>query len=118
MLEAIPGKVFIVGVVLLIMTIAYSSQYFIFIAFLQDASYSIPWVLGPLNIFVLLIFYNYYLASTTDPGKIPINWEPPLSIINQTNPIEGITAPPRFCKACQCYKPPRFIIVDIVVDVY
>ncbi|KAI9302543.1 DHHC palmitoyltransferase-domain-containing protein [Cunninghamella echinulata] len=106
MLESIPGKVFVVGVTLLIITIAYSSQYFIFISFLQEASYSIPWVLGPLNIFVLLIFYNYYLASTTDPGKVPINWEPPLSILNQNNTTEG-ASPPRFCKSCQCYKPPR-----------
>jgi hypothetical protein len=30
--------------------------------------------LVPFNVFVLLIFYNYYLAVTTDPGKVPPQW--------------------------------------------
>lgn len=75
MLESIPGRVFVVGVILLISTIAYSSQYFIFIPALQDSfTLSTLHVLGPFNLCVLLIFYNYYLAVTTDPGLVPPQW--------------------------------------------
>ncbi|KAG1169709.1 hypothetical protein G6F70_008178 [Rhizopus microsporus] len=72
MLESIPGKVFVVGVVCLICFIAYSSQLCIFIP-VYETSESIL-LLVPFNILVLFVFYNYYLAVTTDPGKIPTNW--------------------------------------------
>ncbi|ORZ23641.1 DHHC palmitoyltransferase-domain-containing protein [Absidia repens] len=113
MLDSIPGQVFVVGVLLLISTIAYSSQYFIFIPALRDSlTLSAFQVLVPFNIFVLLIYYNYYLAVTTNPGKIPSNWKPPafiteLSNNKESNPDQPITTPPRFCKTCQLYKPPR-----------
>ncbi|CAO3591480.1 unnamed protein product [Absidia cylindrospora] len=113
MLDSIPGQVFVVGVLLLISTIAYSSQYFIFIPALQDSlTLSGFQVLVPFNIFVLLIYYNYYLAVTTNPGKIPSNWKPPafiteLSNNKESNPDQPMTTPPRFCKTCQLYKPPR-----------
>lgn len=72
MLESIPGKIFVVGVVCLICFIAYSSQLCIFIP-AYETSDSIL-LLVPFNILVLFVFYNYYLAVTTDPGKIPTNW--------------------------------------------
>ncbi|KAI8342988.1 DHHC palmitoyltransferase-domain-containing protein, partial [Chlamydoabsidia padenii] len=104
MLDSIPGQVIVTAVTLLISTIAYSSQYFIFIPGLQDSTLSTIQVLAPFNIFVLLIFYNYYLAVTTDPGKVPPQWEPPSFVLNTS---DTTTTPPRFCKTCQVYKPPR-----------
>ncbi|RCH88439.1 Palmitoyltransferase [Rhizopus azygosporus] len=104
MLESIPGKIFVVGVVCLICFIAYSSQLCIFIP-AYETSDSIL-LLVPFNILVLFVFYNYYLAVTTDPGKIPTNWEPPSSLIAPVIATEGITGP-RYCKTCKTYKPPR-----------
>ncbi|KAI8333115.1 DHHC palmitoyltransferase-domain-containing protein [Chlamydoabsidia padenii] len=103
MLDSIPGRVFVVGVILLICTIAYSSQYFILIPALQDSfTLSTLYVLGPFNICVLLVFYNYFLAVTTDPGRVPPDWEAPSSLKITTH-----SSPPRYCKSCQHYKPPR-----------
>ncbi|KAI8366111.1 DHHC palmitoyltransferase-domain-containing protein [Radiomyces spectabilis] len=108
MLEAIPGRVFVVGVCLLITTIAYSSQFFVFAPALGGWSLATVKVLTPLNLLVLMVYYNYYLAVTTDPGRIPADWEPPSSLLitTKTNPSEGITGP-RFCKSCNIHKPPR-----------
>ncbi|KAG0747896.1 hypothetical protein G6F57_001720 [Rhizopus arrhizus] len=72
MLEFIPGKVFVVTVVSLIFFIGYSSQFCILLP-----NYEVNetiYLLGPLNILILLVFYNYYLAVVTDPGKIPAHW--------------------------------------------
>ncbi|KAG0746939.1 hypothetical protein G6F57_007894 [Rhizopus arrhizus] len=52
-----------------------------------------------------MVFYNYYLAVTTDPGKIPPNWEPPSSLVLPAEK-EGVTGL-RYCKTCHAYKPPR-----------
>lgn len=55
-----------------------------------------------------MIFYNYYLACSTDPGKVPHNWEPPAFVSQPSEGAkrQGITAP-RFCKTCNVFKPPR-----------
>ncbi|KAI8876536.1 zf-DHHC-domain-containing protein [Backusella circina FSU 941] len=107
MFESIPGKVFVVGVLWLITTIAYSSQLIIFLP-AYEWSFSGWLTLLPLNLFVFMIYYNYYMAVMTDPGKIPGFWEPPASLIGtiKEQASEGITGP-RFCKTCNRYKPPR-----------
>ena len=74
MLESIPGKVFVVGVVLLIAFIAYSSQLVLFIAAYGGWNYTSLTMLLPLNLLVGMVFYNYYLSVTTEPGKIPVDW--------------------------------------------
>ncbi|KAI9027182.1 DHHC palmitoyltransferase-domain-containing protein [Phycomyces nitens] len=104
MLESIPGKVFVVGVVLLIATIAYSSQLMVFGPALGGLTMTAVWFLAPLNALVAMVFYNYYLAVTTDPGKVPSDWVPAV-VIKENKPL-GITGP-RVCKACNIYKPPR-----------
>ncbi|CAO3612574.1 unnamed protein product [Mucor fragilis] len=107
MLESIPGKVFVVGVVLLIAFIAYSSQLVLFIPAYGGWNYTSLTTLLPLNLLVGMIFYNYYLSVTTDPGKIPVHWEPPSSlVVSKEITSEGITGP-RYCKSCNVYKPPR-----------
>jgi hypothetical protein len=74
MLDSIPGKVFVVGVLLLISCIAYSSQIVIFLPAYGWWTMESLILLTPLNLLVAMVFYNYYLAVTTDPGKIPIGW--------------------------------------------
>ncbi|KAI8987153.1 DHHC palmitoyltransferase-domain-containing protein [Pilobolus umbonatus] len=108
MLESIPGQVFVVSVVIIISIIAFSSQIFLFFPAYDGWSYASFITLGPLNLLVGMVYYNYYLAVVTDPGKIPSYWEPPASIVSniKENLAEGITGP-RFCKACTVYKPPR-----------
>ncbi|ORX47477.1 zf-DHHC-domain-containing protein [Hesseltinella vesiculosa] len=106
-MDAIPGKVFVVGVTLLITVIAYSSQYFIFIPALKEAEFDTWKILIPLNVVVLLIYWNYYLAVTTDPGKVPSQWAPPASILSIGEKHIPELPGPRFCKTCQVYKPPR-----------
>lgn len=73
MLELIPGYVYTYGVTLLIATIAYPSQVFVFAPALKDV-WSCFKVLGPLNLLVIAVYYNYYLCVTTDPGQVPANW--------------------------------------------
>ncbi|RCH82677.1 Palmitoyltransferase [Rhizopus stolonifer] len=64
-------------------------------------------MLLPFNVLVIMTYYNYYLSVTTDPGKIPSNWEPPSSLVmSKEITSEGITGP-RYCKTCKVYKPPR-----------
>lgn len=74
MLESIPGWVFITGVSLLIATIAYSSQLFILLPAMEWWSPTAAKLLIPFNLLVLMVYYNYYLACTTDPGKVPNGW--------------------------------------------
>ncbi|KAI8372610.1 palmitoyltransferase PFA4 [Choanephora cucurbitarum] len=107
MLELIPGKVFVAGVVLLICTIAYSSQLFLFLPAYGWWTTQSVINLVPYNLLVIMVFYNYYLCVYTDPGKIPTNWEPPSSLVTAKEiTSEGITGP-RYCKTCRVYKPPR-----------
>ncbi|CAO3689758.1 unnamed protein product [Rhizopus stolonifer] len=102
MLEFIPGQVFVGGVLCLISFISYSPQVFLYSHISEWKEFI--YLLAPFNLLVFFVFYNYYLAVSTDPGKIPFNWEPPSSLVPANH--EGITGP-RYCKACQLYKPPR-----------
>lgn len=132
----ISGRIFIGGVLLLISTIAYSSQIFVFYSALGGWSWSTAKVLVPLNILVAMVYYNYYLACTVDPGRVPFDWvsirgslvyvrellfwsnmafvllysiqEPPATISQPSEEAKrmGVTAP-RFCKSCNVFKPPR-----------
>ncbi|KAI7863572.1 DHHC palmitoyltransferase-domain-containing protein, partial [Spinellus fusiger] len=95
------GKVFIVGVLLLITTIAYSSQWMVFFPHMEKDTLGL---LLPLNVLVVMVYVNYYLAVTTDPGRVPKDWTPAV-LVQECRP-KGITGP-RACKGCQLYKPPR-----------
>lgn len=75
MLASIPGYIYTVGVSLLIAFIAFTSQVIVIVPFLGGWTlHSCLTILGPLNVILVLIYYNYYLAVTTDPGRIPIDW--------------------------------------------
>ncbi|KAI9317953.1 DHHC palmitoyltransferase-domain-containing protein [Dichotomocladium elegans] len=112
MLDTIPGRVYTAGVSFLVALIAYPSQCVFALPLLKESSW---WtyikVLGPLNLLVIMVYYNYYLTVTTDPGSIPSQWidtVPPTLLVpaNEQRRAEGITGP-RFCKTCNTYKPPR-----------
>ncbi|KAI8139294.1 DHHC palmitoyltransferase-domain-containing protein [Fennellomyces sp. T-0311] len=100
MLSSFPGRLYTIGVSLLIALIAYPSQFFLFIPAFQDASSCLK-VLGPLNFLVIMIYWNYYLAVNTDPGIVPVDWPG-----NDQRRADGITGP-RYCKTCDVFKPPR-----------
>ncbi|KAI8599885.1 DHHC palmitoyltransferase-domain-containing protein [Dissophora ornata] len=73
------GNRYIVGgVVLLIAFIAFTSQFFVFIPWLNSISLTRTLqVLVPFNIGVICIYWNYYLACATDPGTTPPGWGAP-----------------------------------------
>jgi palmitoyltransferase len=54
--------------------------------------------LAPFNLSVLSIWINYYLACRTNPGYVNSSYQP------QQNKV---SAKPRWCKDCLCYKAPR-----------
>ncbi|KAI7859007.1 zf-DHHC-domain-containing protein [Circinella umbellata] len=110
------GRLYTLGVSLLIALIAYPSQIFLFIPSFDNVSTAFK-VLIPLNLLVIMVYWNYYLAVQTDPGRVPIEWVNEINIIdkipesilipcNEERRAEGITGP-RFCKTCDIYKPPR-----------
>ena len=57
----------------LISFIGFSSQLFIILP-TSTSSSSLLRLLGPFNILLGLVFWNYYLCLTTDPGGVPNNW--------------------------------------------
>jgi palmitoyltransferase ZDHHC6 len=122
------GRLFIIGVTILILFLAYSSQYFIFWNYLGGLNVQTLQILGPFNLCVLLLLYNYYLTCITDPGRVPKDWVcNSLSrklivveklkinrfLLQRPNMIEDVEVKksdertPRYCKTCKTYKPPR-----------
>lgn len=69
------SRYIVAGVTLLIAYIALSSQIFVFIPWLWTISLARTLqVLIPFNMGVGFIYWNYYLACTTDPGMTPVGW--------------------------------------------
>ncbi|KAI9473577.1 MAG: DHHC palmitoyltransferase-domain-containing protein, partial [Benjaminiella poitrasii] len=64
-------------------------------------------ILAPMNILLISIYVNYYLACTTSPGSVPEEWEPPQSVLEDNRALPVGILGPRFCKKCERYKPPR-----------
>ena len=56
-----------------------------------------------INTFAFLIFLNYYLTTSTDPGGVPKSYKP-AELFNERN---NDTGSPRYCRTCHVYKPPR-----------
>ncbi|KAG0305024.1 Palmitoyltransferase [Dissophora globulifera] len=83
------GNRYIVGgVTVLIAYIALTSQVFVFIPWLWSISVTRTLqVLVPFNIGVLFIYWNYYLACTTDPGTTPPGWGAP-ELLETLDPAE------------------------------
>ncbi|KAI9291155.1 zf-DHHC-domain-containing protein [Neoconidiobolus thromboides FSU 785] len=98
------GKLVVGFVVFLIVYIGYTGQY-IFYKYYEEISAQFVLLLIIYNVLVILLLHNYYLAVTTDPGKVPKGWAPdpnaPYLQVKKSN------SKPRFCKTCKQYKPPR-----------
>ncbi|KAJ3051460.1 Palmitoyltransferase [Rhizophlyctis rosea] len=71
------GTLFVTGVLVLITFIPVTTQLFIFLPWLAYHRERNPYIwLGPFNILVLSIWVNYFLGVFTDPGKVPVGYDP------------------------------------------
>ncbi|EST07600.2 Zinc finger, DHHC-type, palmitoyltransferase [Kalmanozyma brasiliensis GHG001] len=100
---------------LLISILGYTSQLFIMLPYYHKTpSFTLPTLLSvliPFNLGLGLIFYNYYLCVTTDPGGVSSGWEPDWSALDPSSSaimeLKQHIYRPRYCKTCSAYKPPR-----------
>ncbi|THW02645.1 zf-DHHC-domain-containing protein [Aureobasidium pullulans] len=60
-----------------------------------------------LHVYALVIFFCYYKACFTDPGRIPKDWVPKQSEIPKGRRSPDERQRQRWCRKCQAYKPPR-----------
>ncbi|KAJ1911573.1 Palmitoyltransferase [Tieghemiomyces parasiticus] len=102
------GPLVVTGVCLLIAFIGLTSQFFVLWGFHGGWTLETLMVLGPFNILLALLCYNFYLACASDPGSVPMGYEPPTSegkvlVIE----VKKNTAGPRYCRTCKRFKPPR-----------
>ncbi|OAV98273.1 hypothetical protein PTTG_00322 [Puccinia triticina 1-1 BBBD Race 1] len=105
------GRLWIIGTTSLISFIAFSPQIFIIIPLFDHPSTN-PDCLGllvPFNILVGLLFIHYFLCITTDPGRVPKEWDPVGLIESEENGRAKLLSlgQLRFCRACKVSKPPR-----------
>jgi hypothetical protein len=61
------------GTLSLITFIGYTSQLFVILPS-RSSSPELLWLLGPFNILLGVLYWNYYLCWTTDPGRVPSDW--------------------------------------------
>ncbi|GAA5905286.1 DHHC family palmitoyltransferase [Sporobolomyces salmoneus] len=106
------GRFWVGGTVLLISFIGFTSQLFVILPSfphhkgLRDTEL---WkLLGPFNVLLFLLYWNYALTVRTNPGNVPSHWEPNWKEmeLGQTE-VKKLTGTARFCRTCQAYKPPR-----------
>lgn len=102
------AKLAVPGVVLLIATLSYTSQYLFYV--IEP---------GPLdsrqakifNLLVICIWISYARACTIGPGSVPKGWSPDANTKKQTssdeNENEKYRARQRYCRKCNALKPPR-----------
>ncbi|KAH9923635.1 zf-DHHC-domain-containing protein [Fomitopsis serialis] len=101
------GRLFVGFTTALICFIAYSSQIFVIWPWYgRVLSVELLTLLVPFNVLVGMLFWNYYLCTVTDPGRVPHGWQPDVQG-NDGYEIKKLTHGPRFCRTCETYKPPR-----------
>lgn len=72
MFDSLPGRLFVGSVLFLVVFIGYTPQLVLFLP-VYDWQTSLLYLL-PLNFLLVMVFYNYYLVVTTDPGSVPKHW--------------------------------------------
>ncbi|KZP25294.1 zf-DHHC-domain-containing protein [Athelia psychrophila] len=101
------GRIFVFCVVCLISFIAFSIQIFVIWPWYGSTlSVELLMLLGPFNFLIGMLFWNYFLCATVDPGRVPDSWRP------DTNSGDGyevkkLTGNPRYCRSCERHKPQR-----------
>ncbi|KAL5519461.1 PFA4 [Sanghuangporus vaninii] len=101
------GRIWVGFTICLIAFIAYSSQIFIIWPWYgRELSVDLLTLLLPFNFLVGMIYWNYYLAVTTDPGRVPRGWSPDTHS-EEGYEVKPLTGNPRYCRMCDGYKPPR-----------
>jgi palmitoyltransferase len=94
------------GVSILILFLAYTSQYLFY--YIEPGPLSKNQAIW-LNIFVLAIWVCYDRACTVDPG--PKGWVASIGLDegeNEDDTVDQETRRKRWCKKCDTVKPPRF----------
>ncbi|GAA5938503.1 DHHC family palmitoyltransferase [Sporobolomyces koalae] len=104
------GRLWVGGTVLLISFIGFTSQLWVILPSypegLRDSN--LLKLLAPFNVLLALLYWNYYLTVTTNPGTVPKGWEPDWREIETGQAeVKKLTGTARFCRTCQAYKPPR-----------
>ncbi|KAI8878687.1 zf-DHHC-domain-containing protein [Backusella circina FSU 941] len=109
MIETVPEKTIVIFVTLLISYLQLTANFGVLGPALGGWTFFTFKVLAPMNLFLISIYVNYYLACTTDPGSIPEDWVPPEFIMVTDPPLlsEQGMVDVRFCNKCDSYKPPR-----------
>lgn len=74
-LEAIPEKWIVTAVVILITFLQLTANFYVMGPALGGwTTLKAQKILSPLNISLISLYINYYLACTTDPGNPPKDW--------------------------------------------
>ncbi|EJC98733.1 zf-DHHC-domain-containing protein [Fomitiporia mediterranea MF3/22] len=103
----IVGRIWVGFTTCLIAFIAYSSQVFVIWPWYGRAfSVELLQLLLPFNFLVGMLYWNYYLTVTTDPGRVPKYWEPDTHS-EEGYEVKPLSGRPRYCRMCDSYKPPR-----------
>ncbi|KDQ15704.1 hypothetical protein BOTBODRAFT_285774 [Botryobasidium botryosum FD-172 SS1] len=107
MARRLAGRLWVTFTSLLIAFIAYTSQIFVFWPW-YGREFSVEFLIavGPFNVLVGLLYWNYFLTVRTDAGRVPDNWKPDLGTADSLE-VKKLTGAPRYCRTCAKYKPPR-----------
>ncbi|KAI9226775.1 MAG: DHHC palmitoyltransferase-domain-containing protein [Piptocephalis tieghemiana] len=97
----------VVGLVcLLIAFIQFTSQYYVLIPAYGGFESRETWIkLLPFNVLAGFIWWHYYLACSTSPGRVPKEWPPENAVIIERKKSGRIQM--RYCRTCRSHKPPR-----------
>ncbi|GAA5899320.1 hypothetical protein JCM8208_001615 [Rhodotorula glutinis] len=104
------GRLWVAGTLLLISFIAFSSQLFVVLpSYRYNVRDPALWrLLVPFNVLLALLYLNYALTVGTDPGRVPLGWEPDWRQFESgAVEVKKQTGGPRFCRTCRAFKPPR-----------
>jgi hypothetical protein len=82
MLESVSEKLIVAFVITLISFLQLTVNFYVLGPALGGwTSLFAQKILGPMNILLISLYVNYYLACTTDPGTIPEGWVRSLLIV-------------------------------------